>query len=87
VVFNSVVAADILWRHVVRKDVLVLGADHCSLFEFRVKIVKFEPEYVSISFLKPDADDESSLGDTEVMRLSRRQAGELMKAIDLWLDE
>lgn len=70
-----------------QKNLLVLGADRCSLFEFRVKIVKFEPEYVSISFLKPDADDDYSIGDTEVMRLSRRQAGELMKAIDEWLDE
>ena len=74
------------WRHVVR-DLLVLGADQSNDLQYRVKIVKFEKDYVSISFLKPDADDDYSIGDTEVMRLSRRQAGELLKALDEWLDE
>lgn len=70
-----------------QKNLLVLGADQSEELQFRLKIVKFEKDYVSISFLKPDADRDYDLGDTEVMRLSRKQAGELMKAIDFWLDE
>ncbi len=69
------------------KDLLVLGADQSEELQFRLKIVKFEQDYVSISFLNPDADDDYSIGDTEVMRLYRRQAGELLKALDEWLDE
>lgn len=69
------------------KKLLVLGADQSNELQFRVKIVRFEEEYVSISILIPNADNEYTLDDSEVLRFSRKQAGVLMKSIDEWLDE
>lgn len=70
-----------------QKNLLVLGADQSEELQFRVKIVKFEPEYVSVSVMIPDADNDYSLDDSEVLRFSKKQAGSLMKAIDEWLDD
>lgn len=69
------------------KKLLVLGADQTDELQFRVKVVRFEEEYISVSVMIPDPDNDYTLDDSEVLRFSRKQAGELMKAIDLWLDE
>lgn len=69
------------------KKLLVLGADQSVELQFRVKVIRFEEEYVSVSVMIPDADNDYTLDDSEVLRFSRKQAGSLMKAIDEWLDD